>query len=139
MTASTASRSHELTVVEVITETPDAVSLVLMAAHKFSFASLIMVATFNVLQTDDDLQFFLRVMVVTMAWELFVCLKMKYLQGMYQVKGTFEHQNPLAMYAMLIGMVFLAAYYEITGHMPYRSGHAKGLLHQSQDAGTPPK
>ena len=33
MTASTASRSHELTVVEVITETPDAVSLVLMAAH----------------------------------------------------------------------------------------------------------
>ncbi|MFO1160302.1 MAG: hypothetical protein U1E60_15800 [Reyranellaceae bacterium] len=39
----------------------------------------------------------------------------------------------------LIGMVFLAAYYEITGHMPYRSGHAKGLLHQSQDAGTPPK
>ncbi|WP_285029002.1 ferredoxin--NADP reductase [Mycolicibacterium sp. lyk4-40-TYG-92] len=33
MTASTASRSHELTVVEVITETPDAVSLVLAAAH----------------------------------------------------------------------------------------------------------
>lgn len=33
MTASTASRSHELTVVEVITETPDAVSLVLTAAH----------------------------------------------------------------------------------------------------------
>lgn len=33
MTASTTSRSHELTVVEVITETPDAVSLVLMAAH----------------------------------------------------------------------------------------------------------
>lgn len=84
-------------------------NLVLMAAHKFSFASLIMVATFNVLQTDDDLQFFLRVMVATIAWEMFVCLKMKYLQGMYQVKGTFEHQNPLAMYAMLIGMVFLAA------------------------------
>lgn len=33
MTASTASRSHELTVVEVIAETPDAVSLVLAATH----------------------------------------------------------------------------------------------------------
>lgn len=33
MTASTASRSHELTVVDVISETPDAVSLVLAAKH----------------------------------------------------------------------------------------------------------
>jgi hypothetical protein len=27
---------------------------------------------------------------------------------MYQVHGTFEHQNPLAMYSVLVGMVFLA-------------------------------
>jgi hypothetical protein len=33
---------------------------------------------------------------------------MKYLGHMYQVHGTFEHQNPLAMYAVLIGMIFLA-------------------------------
>jgi hypothetical protein len=44
-----------------------------------------------------------------MAWELMVCIKMKYGQGMYQVHGTFEHQNPLAMYSELVGMVFLAA------------------------------
>jgi len=83
-------------------------NLCFMAAHKQIFASLLLIATFNTLRTEEDLKFFLRVMTGTMAWELFVCLKMKYLEHMYQVHGTFEHQNPLAMYAVLIGMVFLA-------------------------------
>jgi hypothetical protein len=83
-------------------------NLCYMAAHKQIFAAVLMIATFNTLRTEDDLKFFLRVMTSVMAWELFVCLKMKYLQHMYQVHGTFEHQNPLAMYAILIGMVFLA-------------------------------
>ncbi len=80
----------------------------LMAAHKSIFASLLMIATFNTLRTDEDFQHFVRVMAVTMAWQLFVCLKMKYLEGAYQVHGTFEHQNPLAMYSVLLGMIFLA-------------------------------
>ena len=80
----------------------------IMAAHKQIFSALLMVAAFNVLRTEDDLKFFLRVMFFTMLWELYVCLKMKYLGHMYQIHGTFEHQNPLAMYAVLIGMVFLA-------------------------------
>lgn len=84
-------------------------NLVYMTAHKTIFASVLMIATFNTLRTEEDLKFFLRVMVWTLFWELVVCLKLKYLHGMYQVRGTFEHQNPLAMYALLIGMVFLAA------------------------------
>lgn len=90
-----------------IVNAPDK-SFAVMAAHKTIFASVLMIATFNTLRTEDDLKFFLRVMAATMLWELFVCVKMKYLDGMYQVHGTFEHQNPLAMYAVLIGMVFLA-------------------------------
>jgi hypothetical protein len=90
-----------------IVNAPDK-NLALMAAHKTIFASVLMIATFNTLRTEDDFKFFLEVMVVSMAWELFVCLKMKYLAHMYQVHGTFEHQNPLAMYAILIGMVFLS-------------------------------
>jgi hypothetical protein len=82
--------------------------LVIMAAHKMLFASVIFLATFHVLQTEDDLAFFVRVMVATMSWEMLVVLKSKYLDGIYQVRGTFEHQNPLAMYAVMIGMVFLA-------------------------------
>ena len=84
-------------------------NLVYMTAHKTIFATVLLIATFNTLRTEDDLKFFLRVMVWTLAWELFVCLKLKYLHGMYQVRGTFEHQNPLAMYAVLIGIPFLAA------------------------------
>lgn len=81
---------------------------VLMTTHKMVFASVIMIATFNRLRTEEDVKFFLRVMALTMAWELYVCLKMKYLGHMYQVHGTFEHQNPLAMYSVCIGMIFLA-------------------------------
>ena len=83
-------------------------NLVLMTAHKMVFASVIFLAAFNFLRTTEDLEFLIRVMAVTMTWELLVVLKLKYADGMYQVRGTFEHQNPLAMYAVLIGMVFLA-------------------------------
>jgi hypothetical protein len=84
-------------------------SYVYMAAQKMSFTALLAVATFNYLRTEEDLQFFLRVMAVTMIWELLICLKFKYLEGVYQARGTFEHQNPLAMYSVLIGSVLLAA------------------------------
>lgn len=90
-----------------IANAPDK-SLCLMAAHKTSFAAVLLLATFHTLRTEDDFKFFLRVMAWTLVWELFVCLKMKYLDHMYQVHGTFEHQNPLAMYSVLIGMVLLA-------------------------------
>jgi len=90
-----------------IVNAPDK-NFTIMAAHKSIFAALLMVATFNTLRTEEDFKFFLRVMFYTVLWELYVCLKMKYLNHMYQVHGTFEHQNPLAMYAVLIGMVFLA-------------------------------
>ncbi|MGV3771688.1 MAG: O-antigen ligase family protein [Verrucomicrobiales bacterium] len=43
-----------------------------------------------------------------MFWELFVVLKLKYVDHIYQVYGTFEHQNSLSMFSILIGMVFLA-------------------------------
>ena len=86
----------------------DRPELTWMAAHKMVFASVIFLAAFHMLSTDEDIQYFLKVMCLTMAWELLVVLKLKYVDGVYQVRGTFEHQNPLAMYAVLIGMVFLA-------------------------------
>ncbi len=86
------------------------VNLVLMSAHKMLLASVVMIAAFNLLRTEKDLRFFLQVMAGAMAWELFVCLKLKYLGGIYQVRGTFESQNALAMYAVLIGMVFFATH-----------------------------
>ena len=88
--------------------TAEDASLVLMTAHKMLFASVIFMAGYHTLKTREDMQFFVRVMVYTMLWQFIVVLKLKYLHGIYQVRGTFEHQNPLAMYSVQIGMVFLA-------------------------------
>ena len=81
---------------------------VIMALHKMTFILVIFFATWHFLQKQEDLEFFLKVMAGTLMWEAFIVLKMKYLDGMYQVRGTFEHQNPLCMYAVMIGVVFLA-------------------------------
>ncbi len=82
---------------------------VIMAGQKMFFASVIFLAVYHFIRNRDDVAFFLKVMALTLMWEAFVVLKMKYLDGMYQVRGTFEHQNPLCMYAVMIGMVFLGA------------------------------
>lgn len=79
-----------------------------MTLHKQVFIVVIFLATFNLLRTEADLQFLLRVMAWMMLWQMIVCLKLKYGDGMYLVRGTFEHQNPLAMYSVLIGMPLLA-------------------------------
>jgi hypothetical protein len=82
---------------------------VLMAAWKALEIILIFLAAYNFLQTIDDVRLMLTSFTVTIFWELLVVLKMKYADHLYQVMGTFEHQNALAMYATLIGMVFLGA------------------------------
>ncbi len=80
----------------------------LMAIHKMIFFAVIALASFNWLKAPERIQFFMRVMGMTMVWQVMIVLKMKYLQGIYQVRGTFEHQNPLAMYSVMIAMPLLA-------------------------------
>lgn len=82
---------------------------VFMAAHKMAITSLVFYAAYRFINSESRLRFFLRTMAVTLLWETFAVLKCKYLDGQYQVKGTFEHQNSLVMYSNMIGMVFLAA------------------------------
>lgn len=82
---------------------------VFMSAFKAFKVILIFLAAYNYLRTERDLHFFVSTMAVTMIWEMIVVLKMKYLDHIYQVWGTFEHQNALAMYAIMIGMVLLGA------------------------------
>jgi hypothetical protein len=82
--------------------------LVYMAALKAVKVSIIFLAGYNFIQTDDDLRFFLKAMAGTMIWEFVVVLKLKYVNHIYQVPGTFEHQNALAMFTSMIAMLFLA-------------------------------
>jgi hypothetical protein len=80
-----------------------------MATLKAFKVMLIFVAAYNFLRTEKDMRFFLGVLSLTMLWQGFVVLKLKYYDGIYQVYGTFEHQNALSMYATMAGMVLLAA------------------------------
>jgi len=79
-----------------------------MAIHKMLFFAIIAIATFNWMDRLENIQFFMKAMGMTMTLQVLVVLKMKYLDGVYQVRGTFEHQNALAMYATMIGMPMLA-------------------------------
>jgi hypothetical protein len=84
------------------------VDYVLMAAHKMVIFYLIFQAAFNWMRTRAEIEFFFTVMAITMCWQVCLVLKLKYLDGIYQARGTFEHQNPLAMYAVMIAMPLLA-------------------------------
>jgi hypothetical protein len=69
---------------------------------------IIYVAAYNFIKTEDDLRFSLFCLVGVILWQLVAVLNQKYVEHVYQVWGTFEHQNALCMYTILIGMVFLA-------------------------------
>ncbi len=79
----------------------------LMALHKSLFFSVFLLVAYNCLRTEDDIAFFFKTMACVMIWELIVVLKLRYLDGMYQVRGTFEHQNPLSMFSIMIGSVLM--------------------------------
>lgn len=90
-----------------IVAAPDKV-YVLMAAWKFATAGAILAAAYNFLQDEADLRWILRAVAATLIVQVMVVLKMKYVDGFYQVRGWFEHQNPLAMWAYLLGLPLLA-------------------------------
>jgi hypothetical protein len=79
-----------------------------MAAFKAIKIIMVLVAGFNFLRSMEEVHFFLTSMSVAIFWELLAVLKLKYIDHIYQVYGTFEHQNSLSMFSILIGMVFLA-------------------------------
>ncbi|MGN6387458.1 MAG: O-antigen ligase family protein [Verrucomicrobiota bacterium] len=78
------------------------------AAFKAFKAVVIFIAAFNFIKSENDLKFALRCMGWVMMWELIAVLRQKYLLHVYQVWGTFEHQNSLCMFSILIGLVFLS-------------------------------
>lgn len=79
-----------------------------MAMHKMLFVLCIFLGAYGYLRTPGRILFFFRVMAVVLCWQALVVLKTRYLDGQYQARGTFEHQNALAMYANLISMTLLA-------------------------------
>lgn len=79
-----------------------------MAAWKFTSAVVILAAAWNAVRDDEDLRWLARAIVVTLAVQAVVVLKLRYVDGFYQVRGWFEHQNPLAMWSYMLGLPLLA-------------------------------
>jgi len=81
---------------------------VFMAGWKFGSAVLVFSAAYNQLREEADLDFILRAIAFTLFVQLAVVIKLKYLDGQYQIRGWFEHQNALAMWAYTLGLPLLA-------------------------------
>ncbi len=80
-----------------------------MAAFKYTKASLIFISVYWAVREEKDVRFILRAIAFTLCLHALVALDMKYVQHIYQVRGWFEHQNAMAMWAYLLGLPLLAA------------------------------
>ena len=81
---------------------------VLMAAWKFTSAALIFVGAFHAFRDEQDLRWVLRMLAAMLILQALVCLKMRFLDGRWQVHGWFEHQNPMSIWAYLCALPLLA-------------------------------
>ena len=84
------------------------VNYVLMSIWKFSKCWLLAVAVCNSIREADDFKVYLDAIVILILYQLAVVLKMKYVDGIYQVRGLFEHQNPLAMFTYMAVLPLLS-------------------------------
>jgi hypothetical protein len=80
----------------------------LMAGFKFSKVVIIYMAAAHFLRDEEDLLWSLRAVAGSLVFYALLCLKMRYLEGMFQIKGWFEHQNPMAMWCYMGGIPLLA-------------------------------
>ncbi len=63
---------------------------------------------YNLVRSFEDIEQFLKFMLVIVAFITIIVLKQKYLEGMFQTSGPFPHQNSLVMYMIVYGSIFLS-------------------------------
>ncbi len=71
-------------------------------------AYLIFFVVYNYLREQEDVEYFLQIMVVIVLFQTGVCFFGRYYLGIYQLSGTFEHQNGLAQYLNMLSPIFFA-------------------------------
>ena len=81
----------------------------LMAIFKFSKIVLLFIAGWHFLKDETDLIWVLRTMAAGQIFCALLCLKLRYVDGMFQIKGSFEHQNPMAMWVYMTAIPLLAS------------------------------
>jgi O-antigen ligase len=80
----------------------------LMAASRFVKGALIFAAAALYLRDEKDLRWAIGALAGALLHQGLLCLKMRLLDGAWQVKGWFEHQNPMAMWCYLSALPVLA-------------------------------
>ncbi len=80
----------------------------LMAASRFIKGVLTFSAAALYLRDEDDLRWAVGALAGAMFHHGLLCLKMRLLDGSWQVKGWFEHQNPMAMWCYLGALPVIA-------------------------------
>lgn len=80
----------------------------LMAASRFLKGALIFAAAALYVRDEEDLRWGVGALAGALAHHGLLCLKMRLLDSSWQVKGWFEHQNPMAMWCYLSALPVLA-------------------------------
>ncbi|WP_309400696.1 hypothetical protein [Cerasicoccus maritimus] len=80
----------------------------LMAAFKFAMVILIAMGVCLTLEDEEDVLWMLYAFAGALVINVLVCIKMRYLEGRYQIPAWFEHQNPMAMWCYFVSLPLLA-------------------------------
>lgn len=84
-------------------------SYVLMAFVRVFKSTLIFAAAALFLRDEKDLRAAITGLALSLIVQGWNCMKMRYLDGYFQIKGWFEHQNPMSMWAYMSACVVFAA------------------------------
>ena len=80
----------------------------LMAVVKFTMVLLIFIAAYQAFRDEEDFRWVLRTLAFALVLQVGVALKMRFIDGRFQVHGWFEHQNAMAMWAYLCSLPLLS-------------------------------
>lgn len=72
-------------------------------------STLIFAAAALFLRDEKDLRAAIIGLASSLVVQAWICLKMRYIDGYFQIKGWFEHQNPMSMWAYMSACVVFAA------------------------------
>ncbi|MEO0509165.1 MAG: hypothetical protein AAF065_04855 [Verrucomicrobiota bacterium] len=81
---------------------------VLMSILKHAKVWLIVWAVCNYVRTRREVHVVLTGVSIMLIYQFLIVAKMKWIDGFYQVRGLFEHQNPLAMFTYMAALPLLA-------------------------------
>lgn len=80
-----------------------------MAFTRVFKSTLTFAAAALFLRDEKDLRAAISGLALSLIVQGWICMKMRYIDGYFQIKGRFEHQNPMSMWAYMSACVVFAA------------------------------